>query len=69
MRGRAETERFNEDLVRAIEPFNVAGLGQRNRRNWYPVDAEDLLSAASKVGADREELAASQRRAELRRHA
>jgi tetracycline 7-halogenase / FADH2 O2-dependent halogenase len=56
VRGRDEAERFNEDLLRAIEPFNIAGLGLRNHRNWYPVDAEDLLQGASKVGADREEI-------------
>jgi FADH2 O2-dependent halogenase len=56
VRGRADTQRFNEDLLRAIEPFNVAGLGQRDRRNWYPVDAEDLLRGASKVEVDREEI-------------
>jgi FADH2 O2-dependent halogenase len=56
VRGSAETERFNDDLLRAIEPFNIAGLGRKDRRNWYPVDAEDLLRGASKVGADREEI-------------
>jgi FADH2 O2-dependent halogenase len=53
---KSDAERFTEDLLRAIEPFNVAGLGQRERRNWYPVDAEDLLRAAPKLGADREEI-------------
>ena len=53
---KSDAERFTEDILRAIEQFNVAGLGQRERRNWYPVDAEDLLRAASKLGADREEI-------------
>jgi tetracycline 7-halogenase / FADH2 O2-dependent halogenase len=26
------------------------------RRNWYPVDAEDLLNSAHKLGANREEI-------------
>jgi tetracycline 7-halogenase / FADH2 O2-dependent halogenase len=55
--GKDETDSFNEDMLRAIEPFNIAGLGQRNRRNWYPVNAEDLLHGASKVGSNREEIA------------
>ena len=42
-----------EDVVR---PFDVAGLTQLNRQNWFPVVAEDLLSAKDKVGATREEL-------------
>jgi FADH2 O2-dependent halogenase len=57
VRGSYDMERLNEDILRAIEPFNIAGLGQRERRNWYPVDAEDLLSGAPKLGADREEIA------------
>jgi FADH2 O2-dependent halogenase len=51
-----DTRRLKDDILRAIEPFNVAGLGQRERRNWYPVDAEDLLRGAPKLGANREEI-------------
>jgi FADH2 O2-dependent halogenase len=57
VRGSYDTERLNEDILRAIEPFNIAGLGQRERRNWYPVDAEDLVRGAPKLGADGEEIA------------
>jgi tetracycline 7-halogenase / FADH2 O2-dependent halogenase len=49
-------------IIAAIEPFNVAGLGDPCRRNWYPVEATDLLNSASKVGASREELAEMLRR-------
>ena len=45
-----------EDILRAIEPFDVAGLGNPNRRSWYPVDAEDLLRSAAKVQSTREEI-------------
>jgi len=41
----------------AIEPFNVAGLGDRARRNWYPARADDLLHAAPKLGADQDQIA------------
>lgn len=37
-------------IDRAIEPFDVAGLGNRGRRDWYPVLAEDLVSAAPRLG-------------------
>ena len=57
VRSASDTQRLTEDILRAIEPFNVAGLGQPERRNWYPVDAEDLLQAAPKLGSDREEIA------------
>jgi len=45
-----------EDILRAIEPFDVAGLSKSNLKSWYPVDAEDLLQSASKVQATRSEI-------------
>jgi len=45
-----------EDILRAIEPFDVARLSNLNRRSWYPVDAEDLLRSAAKVQSTREEI-------------
>lgn len=41
----------------AIEPFDVAGLGDRARNDWYPVWAEDLLAAAPRLRATPDELA------------
>ncbi len=38
-------------IDRAIEPFDVAGLGDRQRRDWYPVRADDLVAAAPRLGA------------------
>ncbi len=51
-----ESDALIEDILRTIEPIDVAGLTDRTRRNWYPVDAEDLLGAAHKVGANRQEM-------------
>lgn len=45
-----------KDIERAIEPINVAGLGRPERRNWYPVHADDLVSAAEKLDASREDI-------------
>jgi FADH2 O2-dependent halogenase len=56
-RNQEEPQGLNDDIRRVIEPFNVAGLGDPQRRNWYPADAEDLLRAAPKLGADRDEVA------------
>ncbi|HYP25186.1 MAG TPA: tryptophan 7-halogenase [Blastocatellia bacterium] len=39
-----------------IEPVDVAGLGQRDRRNWYPVKTEDLFDAAGKLGVGEKEI-------------
>lgn len=51
-----ESKELIEEILRAIEPFDVAGLGNRDRCNWYPVEAEDLLRSAHKVNATREEI-------------
>ena len=49
---------INEDVLRAIEPINIAGLGNPHLQNWYPADANDLFLGAAKLGATREEIAA-----------
>ena len=41
-------------IQRAIEPINLARLGEASRRNWYPCLAGDLLEAAPKLGVGRE---------------
>lgn len=45
-----ECAALHEAILEAIEPFNVAGLGDPQRRNWYPVNSDDLLRAAGKFG-------------------
>ncbi len=52
-----DTGRFIEEVQRAIEPFDVAGLCSRRVTPWYPVDADDLRKSAWKVGATQEEIA------------
>jgi FADH2 O2-dependent halogenase len=37
-------------VANAIEPINVAGLCNAARQNWYPVDVEDTIRAAAKLG-------------------
>jgi FADH2 O2-dependent halogenase len=49
--------RFKEEVKRAIEPFDVAGLCIERATPWYPVDAEDLRKSAWKVGATEKEVA------------
>jgi FADH2 O2-dependent halogenase len=50
--GAALLERIRE----AIAPFDVIGLLDRSRRNWYTVEARDLLDAAPKLHATRAEI-------------
>jgi len=52
-----DTATFMANVMRAIEPLDVAGLCRKDRNNWYPVDAEDLFRSASKVEASRDEIA------------
>jgi len=44
-------------IDRAIEPFDIAGLRDRTRRNWYPVLAADLEASAHKLQASAAEIA------------
>jgi len=59
----ADCRKLVDDIVRAIEPLNLAGLGDARRRNWYPVDARDLYESAAKVGATEREITALLERA------
>ncbi len=53
-----DPEELRRAVLDIIEPINIAGLGNEARRNWYPVDAEDLLAAAGKVQSNRDEIQA-----------
>ena len=54
----SDTTEFTEEVLKLIEPFNLGGFGDPARHNWYPVCAEDLLHAGSKLGACREQIIA-----------
>lgn len=43
-------------VLRAIEPWDVAGLGRTDRHGWYPVEADDLRAARARLGAGAEEI-------------
>jgi len=45
-----------ERIDRAIEPFDIAGLLDRSRADWYPVLAADLVSNAAKLHARPDEV-------------
>ncbi len=56
LHGAEDTRAFTEEVLRVIAPFNVGRFGDPALGNCYPVCAEDLLSAASKLGVGREEI-------------
>lgn len=47
-----------EEVATAMEPWDIAGLGDFERRNWYPVSFDDLINGREKLGASAEEIAA-----------
>lgn len=46
-----ESIQLSQDILQTIAPFNVAGLGNPQHRNWYPVEPQDLIEAAPKLNA------------------
>jgi FADH2 O2-dependent halogenase len=40
-----------EQIDRVVEPFDVAGLSDQQRRDWHDVRVDDLLTARAKLGA------------------
>jgi FADH2 O2-dependent halogenase len=58
LRSGLETEAFTEEVLRVIEPYNIGRFGDAALANQYPVRAEDLLEAGSKLGVVRAEIVA-----------
>jgi len=53
-----ERQALLERIQVTIEPIDVAGFGDRSRNHWHPARAEDLLAAAPKLGASKDEISA-----------
>jgi FADH2 O2-dependent halogenase len=51
-----DTDDLADEVYKAIEALNIAGLGNPRRRNWYPVDANDLLNSAAKLESTKDEI-------------
>jgi FADH2 O2-dependent halogenase len=56
LHGVHDTRAFADEVLRVIAPFNVGRFGDPALRDCYPVRAEDLLQAASKLGVSRDEI-------------
>jgi tetracycline 7-halogenase / FADH2 O2-dependent halogenase len=52
----ATRQALDDRLDRAIAPFDIAGLRDRSRQDWYPVLASDLLASGAKLQATPDEL-------------
>jgi tetracycline 7-halogenase / FADH2 O2-dependent halogenase len=66
LRGGSETQAFTEEVLRVIEPFNLGRFGDPALHSQYPVRAEDLLEAGSKLGAGTAEIVAMLERSGFR---
>jgi len=49
---------YVDRVARATESINIAGLCNRARMNWYPVDLEDTVRGARKLGLRPDEVTA-----------
>jgi FADH2 O2-dependent halogenase len=47
---------YLDRIANATESFNIAGLCDPARRNWYPVDLEDTIRSAAKLGLTPQEV-------------
>ncbi len=48
----ARARTCSSEIDRTIAPFDIAGLGDDARRDWYPVLAEDLIAGRGQAGRD-----------------
>lgn len=47
---------YFDRIAAATESINIAGLCNRRRMNWYPVDLEDIVRGAAKLGLTPQEV-------------
>jgi hypothetical protein len=45
-----DLERYEAEVGSAVADWNVAGLCDHRKNNWYGVDLEDTVNSASKLG-------------------
>ena len=49
VRKTAEGECYEDEIAAAVSDWNIAGLCDRRKHNWYGIDLEDTVRAASKL--------------------
>ncbi|MGH9311407.1 MAG: NAD(P)/FAD-dependent oxidoreductase [Vicinamibacterales bacterium] len=47
---------YAAEVAAAVDRLNVAGLCQPSRRNWYPIEFEDAIRGAAKLGVPPERI-------------
>ena len=54
--GEVEHDRYARDVTTAIADWNVAGLCDPDKKNWYGVDLDDTIRGADKLGLTRKQV-------------
>ena len=49
-------DHWRKSIRDCIEPFNLGGFLHPEKKNWYPVDEQDLLDSSSKLETDSDTL-------------
>jgi len=49
-------DRYARDVTTAIADWNVAGLCDSDKKNWYDVDLDDTIRGADKFGLTRKQV-------------
>ena len=45
-----DANRYEREVASAVADWNIAGLCDRSKMNWYGVDLDDTVRAADKLG-------------------
>ena len=56
--GAIDLASYDRDVAAAVSDWNVAGLCDRAKRNWYGVDLDDTVRDAEKLGLTKEDVRA-----------
>jgi FADH2 O2-dependent halogenase len=54
--GEVEHDRYARDVTTAIADWNVAGLSDQDKKNWYDVDLDDTIRGADKFRLTRKQV-------------
>jgi tetracycline 7-halogenase / FADH2 O2-dependent halogenase len=54
--GAVDVARYEREISAAVADWNVAGLCDPEKRNWYPVDLDDAIRNAGKLGLTRQQV-------------
>jgi tetracycline 7-halogenase / FADH2 O2-dependent halogenase len=54
--GGFDVAHYEREIAAAVDDWNIAGLCDPEKRNWYPVDLDDAIRHAEKLGLTRKQV-------------